>query len=180
MTSLFSDMSVEKPLPPTFVDEAKDKETRKEDEILPPHDKKDMKDEEVTFESLPEKPSETMEADLSPDDEEMAQVPLPDLHPSPIDKDISLGAKPKSSPTPRPSLEEFARRKSLFVADGADSDSAAPRALPPALMDTLPSRSCLRASSRAKSRAPSKSRGQSRSRTEDRSRSRASPQKAHP
>ena len=63
---------------------------------VPPHDQKDqdMKDEEVTFESLPEKPSETMEADFSPaDDEEMAPGPLPDLHPSPVDKDISLGGK---------------------------------------------------------------------------------------
>ena len=117
-----------------------------------------------------------MGADFSPDDEDMAQVPLPDLHPSPTDKDISLGAKPKGSPTPGPSLEEFARRKSLLVADGADSDSAATRALPPALVDALPGRSCVRASSRAKSRAPSRS-SHSKSRAEDRSRSRASPER---
>ena len=162
-----------------FVDAVQEKETRKEDDSKQPDDRseEEMKVEDLTLESLPEKPSETMEPDFDPDDEEMAEVPLPDLHASPTDKDISLGAKPKSSPTPRPSLETFVRRKSLLVADGADSDSAAPRALPPALVDTLPSHSRLRGSSRGKSRAPSKSRGQSRGRTEDRSQSRASPER---
>ena len=175
------DTSAEKPLPPSLSEAPANKESRKEDEIMPPHEEKDKdskEEEEVTFESLPEKPSEVMEADFSPDnDEDMAQQPLPDLHPSPTDKDVSLGAKPKSAPTSRPSLEMFARRKSLLIADGVDSDSNAPRALPPPLNDALPGRSALRTPSRAKSRPPSRSRGHSRGRNEDRSRSRASPER---
>ena len=192
------DLTAEKPLPPSFADAPLDKETRKEDEVMPSQEKeqekemkkedatmaseeekgKDQNAENVTFESLPDKPSEVMEADFSPDgDEEMAQQPLPDLQESTVNKDISLGAKPKSAPSSRPTLEMFSRGKSLLIADGADSDSNAPRALPPALHEALPGRSSLRTPSRAKSRPPSRSRGQSRTRHEDRSRSRASPER---
>ena len=61
-----------------------------------------------------------------------------------MNKDISLGAKPKSAPASRPSLEMFARGRSLLIADGVDSDSNAPRALPPPLNDALPGRSSLK------------------------------------
>ena len=192
------DLTAAKPLPPSFSDAPLDKESRKEDEVMPSQEKvqekelkkedapmaseeeqgKDKSAEDVTFESLPDKPSEVMEPDFSPDgDEEMAQQPLPDLQDASVDKDISLGAKPKSAPTSRPSLEMFSRKKSLLIADGVDSDSNAPRALPPPLNDALPGRSSLRTPSRAKSRPPSRSRGHSRSRHEDRSRSRASPER---
>ena len=192
------DLTAAKPLPPSFADAPLDKETRKEDEVMPSQEKeqekemkkedatmaseeekgKDQNAENVTFESLPDKPSEVMEADFSPDgDEEMAQQPLPDLQESTVNKDISLGAKPKSAPSSRPSLEMFSRSKSLLIADGADSDSNAPRALPPALHEALPGRSSLRTPSRAKSRPPSRSRGHSRTRHEDGSRSRASPER---
>ena len=198
-------VSAEKPLPPSsvddssamdsFVDAPSAKETRKEEELVPSHEpepkkeeaamaveeeqeKEKEQDEDVIFESLPDKPSEVMEPDFSPDkDEEMAQKPLPELEDSSDKKDISLGAKPKSAPTSRPTLEEFSRSKSLLIADGADSDSNAPRAFPPPLLEVAPVRSSLRASSRPKSRPPSRSRGLSRSRQEDRSRSRASPER---
>ena len=187
------DLSAAKPLPPSFVDAPSEKETRKEEEALPSQDKEQEtkkedaamaveeekeKEDEVTFESLPDKPSEIMEPDFSPDrDEDMAQKPLQDLEESSVNKDISLGAKPKSAPSSRPTLEMFSRSKSLLIADGADSDSNAPRAFPPSLHEALPGRSSLRTPSRAKSRPPSRSRGQSRTRQEDRSRSRASPER---
>ena len=187
------DLSAAKPLPPSFVDAPLEKEMRKEEEALPSQDKEQemkkedatmaseeekKKEDEVTFESLPDKPSEIMEPDFSPDrDEEMAQQPLQDFQESSVSKDISLGAKPKSAPSSRPTLEMFSRSKSLLIADGADSDSNAPRAFPPALHEALPGRSSLRTPSRAKSRPPSRSRGQSRTRQEDRSRSRASPER---
>ena len=189
------DLTAAKPLPPSFSDapvdkesrkeevmasQEKDKELKKEDVPMPSEEEqdKDSKAEDVTFESLPDKPSEVMEADFSPDlDEDMAQQPLPDLQDSSVNKDISLGAKPKSAPASQPSLEMFARRKSLLIADGVDSDSNAPRALPPPLNDAFPGRSSLRTPSRAKSRPPSRSLGHSQSRHEDRSRSRASPER---
>ena len=192
------DLTAAKPLPPSFADAPLDKETRKEEEVMPVQEKeqeketkkedatmaseeekgKDLNAEDVTFESLPDKPSETMEPDFSPDgDEEMAHQPLQDLQESTVNKDISLGAKPKSAPSSRPTLEMFSRGKSLLIADGADSDSNAPRAFPPALHEALPGRSSLRTPSRAKSRPPSRSRGQSRTRHEDRCRSRASPER---
>ena len=51
---LASDVSVEKPLPPVFVDDVKEKETRKDDESKKPDDRKEeeMKVEDFTFESL--------------------------------------------------------------------------------------------------------------------------------
>ena len=187
------DLTAAKPLPPSFVDAPLDKETRKEEEAGPSQEKdqemkkedatmaseeEKKKEDEVAFESLPDKPSETMEPDFSPErDEEMAPEPLPELEESSVNKDISLGAKPKSAPSSRPTLEAFSRSKTLLIADGADSDSNAPRAFPPSVHDALPGRSSLRTPSRAKSRPPSRSRGQSRSRQEDRSRSRASPER---
>ena len=164
----------------SFVDAPSAKDTRKEEELVQskePEPKKEEaamaveeeqekekeQDDEVTFESLPDKPSEVMEPDFSPDrDEEMAQKPLPELEDSSANKDISLGAKPKSAPSSRPTLETFSRGKSLLIADGADSDSNAPRAFPPSLLEVVPSRSSLRNPSRPKSRPPSRSRGQSR------------------
>ena len=192
-------VSAEKPLPPSidapsamdsFVDAPSAKETRKEEELVPSHEpepkkeeaamaveeeqeKEKEQDEDVTFESLPDKPSEVMEPDFSPDrDEEMAQKPLQELEDSSASKDVSLGAKPKSAPSSRPTLENFSRSKSLLIADGADSDSNAPRAFPPPLLEVAPGRSSLRASSRPKSRPPSRSRGQSRYQESRRSSSR--------
>ena len=141
-------------------------------------EKEKEQEEDVTFESLPDKPSEMMEPEFSPErDEDMAPKPLQELEDSSVNKDISLGAKPKSAPSSRPTLEMFSRGKSLLIADGADSDSNAPRAFPPPSLEVVPSRSSLRNPSRPKSRPPSRSRGQSRSRQEDRSRSRASPER---
>ena len=87
-------------------EKVEEKELKKEDAPMASEEEqgKDESAEDVTFESFPDKPSEVMEPDFSPDgDEEMAQQPLPDLQDASVDKDISLGAKPKSAPTPRPS-----------------------------------------------------------------------------
>ena len=79
------DLTAAKPLPPSFSDAPVDKESRKEGEVMASQEKdkelkkedvpmpseeekaKDSKSEEVTFESLPDKPLEVMEADFSPD-----------------------------------------------------------------------------------------------------------------
>ena len=76
----------------------KEKETRKEDESKKPDDRKEeeMKVEDLTFESLPEKPSEVMEADFDPDppdEDDGRSEPLPDLHAAPTDKDVSHGCQ---------------------------------------------------------------------------------------
>ena len=81
------DLTAAKPLPPSFSDAPLDKESRKEDEAMQSQEKvqekelkkedarmaseeeqgKDKSAEDVTFESLPDKPSEVMEPDFSPD-----------------------------------------------------------------------------------------------------------------
>ena len=116
------DLTAAKPLPPSFSDSLPtDKESRKEGEVAPLQEEdqelkkedapmpspeeqeKDSKDGEVTFESLPDKPSELVEPDFSPDhDEDMSPgsvEPLQELQDSSVCKDTSLGAKPKSAPT---------------------------------------------------------------------------------
>ena len=60
---------VEKTLPPVFVDDVKEKDTRKEEDVKEKDDKKEdaTKVEDVIFESLPDRSSEVMEADFDPD-----------------------------------------------------------------------------------------------------------------
>ena len=62
---------LEKPLPPVFVDDVKEKDAKKDDgvDVEVDRSKKEdaMKDEDVVFESLPDRSSEVMKADFDPD-----------------------------------------------------------------------------------------------------------------